>query len=674
MAILDSIRVKRTLTLPATFIFMILFIAMILIISNWVSYTGSMKRISSRTMNQINSEVSNTLTQFRDNSTLELHKVEAIMKEHTFGEFIEGNGISSDLLQILHANSMISQLYFGSSAGGFYQLSRDSSDGFMLKYTSQKNEGTTCFFGDSTGEFKEFSECNYTHSDPRNGEWYKSSVTAEKEVWSDEYRFYINSDRGILISMPVVHSDSLLGVVGIDYSRENLICQNTFLNGFENSLTFIADSQGNVLNSAVKNGFTAGSDSIYSEFCDFVVKLSRSKSKTGEFAFKRNGLSYNALVNTGECGQIVAFVIENRDLSMSAGRFGTVFSASLIGLIIIAAFVYLLFRLLAAPISELRHQITLLSSFKLYDSTLVDSCFKEFNQIGKSFNELQQWISSFLKFVPTDVIRQVMNKAEFSLIGEDRYVSIMFMDIAGFSKISQHLTPSEQVNFISDFFQEMSTIVIDHGGTVDNYIGDTIMAFWNAPIYRANHEQLACEAALACLARLKELQIEWTKRELPDVSVRIGIHSDSVTVGHMGAQQRFNYSIIGDGVNLTAFFKGLGRIYGVPLIISENVAGRLPDDVFNIRPLDCVVAREDSDVIPIYTINREQCKSVADLHRGGFEHYRKREWDEAQESFQEILVRDEKDIPANLFLARIASLKNNPPGEKWDGVFHNEQY
>ncbi len=674
MARLDSIRVKRTLTLPATFIFMILFIAMILIISNWVSYTGSMKRISSRTMDQINSEVSNTLTQFSDNSVLELHKLEAVMKEHTFGEFIEGNGISSELLQILYTNSVISQLYFGSSAGGFYQLNRDSLNGFILQYASQTNGGTTCYYGDSTGEFEEFSQCNYPHSDPRKSEWYNSAVTAEKEVWSDAYKFHNSSTKGILISIPVVRNDSLLGVVGIDYSLEKLLSQNTFLNGFVNSFTFIADSQGNVLNSTMKKSLTAGSDSISSELCDFAAKLSASKNKTGEFTFKSNGLSYKALVNSGECGQIVAFVIDNNEISNSAGRFVTVFLISLTGLAILALFAYILFRLLTAPIIELRQQITQLSSFKLYGDSQIDSCFKEFNQIGKSFKELQQWINSFLKFVPTDVIRQIMNKSEFSLIGEERYVSIMFMDIVGFSKISQHLTPSEQVNFISDFFQEMSTIVIEYGGTVDNYIGDTIMAFWNAPIYRANHEQLACEAALACLARLKDLQIEWSKRGLPDVSVRIGIHTDSVTVGHMGAQQKFNYSIIGDGVNLTAFFKGLGRIYGVPLIISENVAGRLPDDCFNIRPLDCVVAREDIDVIPIYTINREQCKSVADLHRGGYEHYRKREWDEAQESFQEILVRDEKDIPANLFLARIASLKNNPPGEKWDGVFHNEQY
>jgi adenylate cyclase len=226
----------------------------------------------------------------------------------------------------------------------------------------------------------------------------------------------------------------------------------------------------------------------------------------------------------------------------------------------------------------------------------------------------------------------------------------------------------------------MTEIIIQHNGTVDKYIGDSIMAFWGAPVPMNDHALQACMAALACQERLKELDLKWRNEGKKIFKTRIGINTGDIIVGNIGSEQRLNYTVIGDAVNVASRLERLNKDYGTKIIISESTVKQLPGD-FVFRVLDFVVVKGKTEPVTIYELVAEKGDiSTVDLEfyksfNRAIELYKKREWIEAATWLKKLLMKRPEDLACKIYIERAESFLIDPPGQDWGGehIFHAKQ-
>lgn len=179
--------------------------------------------------------------------------------------------------------------------------------------------------------------------------------------------------------------------------------------------------------------------------------------------------------------------------------------------------------------------------------------------------------NAFRYYLSPEVIeRIVQDPSSLRLGGERRELTILFSDIQGFTGISERLSADQLVLFLNRFLSEMSTIILESGGTLDKYQGDAVIAFWNAPLTVTDHKERAVSAALRCQSRLRELAEEFERNFGINVRMRIGIHTGTVSVGNFGSDQRFNYTMIGDAANVASRLEGVNKVFGTSIIVSES--------------------------------------------------------------------------------------------------------
>jgi len=209
--------------------------------------------------------------------------------------------------------------------------------------------------------------------------------------------------------------------------------------------------------------------------------------------------------------------------------------------------------------------------------------------------------SAFSQYVAPQVVEQIIKSPEkLSLEGEEKEVSILFSDVRGFTTISEKLTPVQVSKLLHKYFSPMTKIITNHHGTLDKFIGDAIMAFWNAPLDVANHQKLALKAALEMLTSLYRLNKEFIEEFGVNVKIGVGIHCGVASVGNMGSSELFDYTIIGDNVNLASRLEGLTKFYGCTLLISETIAECCRDE-FYIQEIDKVRVKGKVEPVTIYT-------------------------------------------------------------------------
>jgi adenylate cyclase len=263
--------------------------------------------------------------------------------------------------------------------------------------------------------------------------------------------------------------------------------------------------------------------------------------------------------------------------------------------------------------------------------------------------------------------------------GQARTMTIMFCDIRGFTSLSEKLNAESLTHFMNSFLSPMTEIITERKGTIDKYIGDCIMAFWNAPLDDPDHVTNAVQAAQAMRRKLVELnrlwQAEAAYRVFLPVRIGIGINTGECVVGNFGSLQHFDYSLLGDPVNLASRLEGLGKVYGVDLMIGEETAARLGDPA--LIELDLVAVKGKSEAGHIYTLPPERIveNQFIDQHSALLGAYRRQDWSTA------IKLLDDGRLAAARFLApvydlyrrRIAQFQIEAPPANWNGVFTAEE-
>jgi adenylate cyclase len=290
--------------------------------------------------------------------------------------------------------------------------------------------------------------------------------------------------------------------------------------------------------------------------------------------------------------------------------------------------------------------------------------------------------AAFDRYLSPELVRQIAaDPGKLELGGEEREMSVMMCDIRGFSRISERYSPREIIEFLIAFLTPMSAILLAHKATLDKYIGDAILAFWNAPLDDPDHPVHAARAALAMIAEIGALNTSMAQQNaVPwpgEVEIGIGLNAGLCCVGNMGSRERLSYTLIGDTVNVASRLEGLTKLYGVPVVMGEALAVRLPD--FAVIELDRVrVVGRDAPMVIYALLGDERLRESADFgamtafHAAMLEAYRAQEWAQALaalEGAQPLFAKFGIAGLGALFAERIASLAVNPPGKDWDGIY-----
>ena len=287
---------------------------------------------------------------------------------------------------------------------------------------------------------------------------------------------------------------------------------------------------------------------------------------------------------------------------------------------------------------------------------------------------------------PTVVKRLVDDPNLLQLGGDQKRLTAFFSDVAGFSGISEHLTPQQLVALLNEYLSAMEGIIERYGGIIDKYEGDAIIAFWGAPITRPDHALLACRASLDMQTTLAEMRIKWREENRDELTVRIGLNTGRMVVGNMGSSNRMDYTIMGDSVNLASRLEGVNKVYGTDIMVSQFTYEDIKDHL-ECRELDLIRVVGKAEPVAIYEVLAEKGSLDSNFMKGislfseGLANYRKMEWERALDNFQQVIDLIPGDRPAQTFIgrcsefiatpkiARRAEDKSRALPEDWDGVF-----
>jgi adenylate cyclase len=258
--------------------------------------------------------------------------------------------------------------------------------------------------------------------------------------------------------------------------------------------------------------------------------------------------------------------------------------------------------------------------------------------------------------------------------GELREMTVLFSDIRGFTTLAERTPPRELVALLNEYLTRMVDVLFVHGGTLDKYMGDAIMAFWNAPQPQPDHAARACQTALAMVAALDRLRVEWAHRGVPQLDIGIGINTGPMVFGNMGSVRRTDFTVIGDRVNLASRLEGLNKEYGTRIIVGEATRAAA-GEAFAFRFLDLVAVKGKTEPVAIYellgpagSVTPARAALLAAYERG-IAAYHARDWPAACVAFAAAVALDPCDGPSALYHQRAAEYRLAPPPADWDGVY-----
>lgn len=290
-----------------------------------------------------------------------------------------------------------------------------------------------------------------------------------------------------------------------------------------------------------------------------------------------------------------------------------------------------------------------------------------------------QMKSAFRQYVAPEIIEEILKDPEkLKLGGEKKELSIFFSDIRGFTTISEKLKPEELVHFLNEYLSEMSEIIMKNKGVIDKYIGDAIMAFWGAPIEEKDHARLACESCIEMKEKLKTLNQKLAARGLPHIKIGMGVNTGEAVVGNLGSKDKFDYTIIGDNVNLASRLEGLNKMYETAIIINETTYEKVKS-LFLVREIDLVKVKGKTKPVRIYELlDKKRAlkpheKEFLECFQEAVGEYQKGKIASAEKLFKKAEALNKTDAITEMYLKRCSELKKQKLPANWDGVFEHHE-
>jgi len=341
-------------------------------------------------------------------------------------------------------------------------------------------------------------------------------------------------------------------------------------------------------------------------------------------------------------------------------------------------------RRIAAPLETLTRQAEALRELDVSVPAQKPSGVTEVERLGAAMRQMKQALGLFGIYVPRDLVRQLVSRsAEVTLGGERRSISVMFTDVQDFTTIAEAQEPEELMRITSAYFEELTGELLRNHATIDKYIGDAVMALWNAPRRDLAHAMHACSGTLRARHVTEELAKRFRARGWPALHTRFGLHSGVAVVGNVGSSDRMSYTAIGNVVNLASRLEGLNKFYGTQILVSEATQ-RAASHAFVFRPVDLVVpkgAREPFEIHELVGLSAAHDPADAPLvadpaivaglpaWQEMTRYYRAGQFSAAEAALRRA-ARPESDALAATYAERLARLCAEPPGPDWTAAIH----
>lgn len=362
-------------------------------------------------------------------------------------------------------------------------------------------------------------------------------------------------------------------------------------------------------------------------------------------------------------------------------RFKFSFVAELINFLILILLIFLFYEIyfyLFVKLNLIRMFIPPTSAIIVaYTASTVSNYLKERKQKMMIKGMFSQYLN------PQLVNELIEHPEKLKLGGIRKEMTVLFSDLANFTTISEKIDPETLVELLNHYFDEMTEIIFDTKGTLDKFEGDAIMAFWNAPIDDPQHHFNSALCAMRMKKKVNELKSEWNSIIGQDFKIRIGINSGEMIVGNMGGKKKFDYTVMGDNVNLASRLESINKIYGTDIIISENVFDKISDKVI-AREIDLILVKGKTIPVRIYELidlkdgliispdSHKEILKLIEYFEKGLILYRERMFNRAIEEFEKVLLINPDDVPARVFIDRCFEFLNSPPPDDWNGVFESK--
>jgi len=687
-------KIVFTLRFSILFIFISLFVIAIasLITITYFDFSKSMTYVSQQLIQEISSSTFKDINNEFDHIKVETELVAELITHHLVN--INNVGETSQLISIIFNHetktlASVQSVFFGDEQGNVILYGKES-DNAMVTQIFKSNTGLATrvtSFKNQEGKITQKTEMKKLEYDPRTRPWYQTAKTNKKAIITDVYRYQFLGYPywGITIASPAISQEgTLLGVIGVNVRLDFLRKSIEKINVSQHGVIFIIADDGRLIafphmvqyrNPVLKNIEELGHPGIMKSF-----EVYQTKGQE-QFQFEFEGYqylsTYKAMPGFGGHTWYLGIIVPEHDFTGALRRSN--FVTMMIGILVLIVGIILVSKLITRivkPIKDLIEETDKIRNFELSEDIVTESRMREIIYLADSLHNMKKGLRLFQQYVPKDLVRQLIETGtEAQIGGAKKQLAIMFTDIKDFTTIAGLLDPNQLMIYTCEYFDELSRIITEEKGTIDKYIGDSLMVFWGAPLPQENPSYCAARAALRCQKRLRELHKNWVSRGIPPFFTRIGIHMGSVIVGNLGSSQRLNYTALGDAVNIASRLEGTCKIYNANIIVSETVYSDIKNQ-FMLRFIDCVALKGKEQGIRIYELLAEQHEKIGfdidaynKMFAAGFAEYAKHRWDEAIANFHHCIEIYPTDTIAPLFIGRCEYFKVQPPQAGWNGVW-----
>ncbi|OGT05922.1 MAG: hypothetical protein A2X78_03950 [Gammaproteobacteria bacterium GWE2_37_16] len=596
---------------------------------------------------------------------------------------------SSFLFQMLQTLPSVSAISWTRPDGDFYLLSKQTDGGFrnelVLKNQKQMFDQKLDTYGAPVEKPLKQTTSFEAHLRP----WYTEAIAAKKPVISDIYLFYPFGETtptlGITLAHPIFdNNNKFLGVLAADIQLRTLSIFIANLHVTPNTTFFIFDNKDNVLAAKMLASYTGTQLPKIENLNNPWIQASfqaYQKNKKSIFLYDFDGKTYLAFYDNKNplrnyIWQVtVAIALPITDIiGPLIGKLFISIATALFVLLAGLIIVWFIANAIAKPIIRLAKKARMIRRLELSFKIEIDSHIREIFDMEQSFNSMKQSIESFIRYVPVTLVKNLISSGDIAHVGgEYKTVTFLFSDITGFTSLSETMEPQKLMDYLSEYLGSMTKAIIEKNGTLDKYIGDAIMAFWNAPLSDKEHAMHACQTALQMFKNLKKLNQNWKEAGLPQINMRIGINTGKATIGNVGSDDRLSYTAIGDSVNLSNRIQDLNKIYGTQILISDTTY-QLIKDYFEFRLIDNVTVRGKSQNGLVHELLAEKHqfgKKLPEYNSAfqlAFDRYQQGDWKKALIMFKNLTQLYPEDHLLTIFMERCENFIKNPPSD-WTGVW-----
>ncbi|MET0867472.1 MAG: adenylate/guanylate cyclase domain-containing protein [Pseudorhodoplanes sp.] len=528
--------------------------------------------------------------------------------------------------------------------------------------------------------------------DPRSRPWYIAARNKAGLSISDAYIFFSTGQPGLTLSHNITtDAGASIGAVGIDISlgalSEFLARQRIGKNG----IAFIVDNNGALVGYPKLDAIVAqkGSELIIKKANEIDdPRIVQAVTLRGEGAGNQfvaelengtNFISFTPLPARFGKDWLIGVIAAENDF-VGPIRYASLFTLAVGSAALLLSVLAILYvsGSLTSPLKRIVNETKRIRQFELNGGAGVHSRIVEINELANALSAMEAGLRSFGAYIPKALVRTIVSSGKDTGIGgERRELTILFTDIQDFTQRSETMPAEEVFDQLSAHFTALSRCIFERGGTVDKFIGDSVMAFWNAPASDPDHAANACYAVLRGLAINNILNAELEAKGHAPLRTRFGLHSGEAAVGNVGSADRMQYTALGAPVNLASRVEGLNKRYGTLILATESVEEKVRDR-FVFRPLDLVVPAGTTQIVPLFELlgTRDDgpdaaseatitsCKEWSEAIAG----YRSRNWNDAFERFRRFADRHPSDPVAPLYIERCRLLLSSPPPSDWDGA------